>query len=125
MSGEDEERDEGGIGSTVKLLLLIAVTVLAGILGFKLLMGALKTILVLAVVGGVGYLGYSLISNKLLSSDDDKSERAAPKLLESKESEPRPSPEPRPAPEHDTDEALRELKEAMKELDDLKKLRDE
>lgn len=128
MSRDDEERKEGNgdSGSPLKWLLLVIVTVIAGFFGLKLLFGLLKTVLVLAAVGGVGYLGYRLVTGKLLTTDaKDTEEREEPKLLEAEE--PPPSTlQPRPrARAEDQDEALAALKEAMQELDDLKKLRDE
>lgn len=130
MSRDDEELGEGNgaSGSPLKWLLLVVVTVVAGFFGLKLLFGLLKTVLVLAAVGGVGYLGYRLVTNKLLPDDSEASkERREPKLLEAEETTAPSStltPRPKARPE-DQDEALAALKEAMRELDDLKKLRDE
>jgi hypothetical protein len=130
MSRDDEELEEGNgaSGSPLKWLLLVLVTVVAGFFGLKLLFGLLKTVLVLAAVGGVGYLGYRLVTNKLLPDDSEASKtREEPKLLEAEETTaPSSTLTPRPkARAEDQDEALAALKEAMRELDDLKKLRDE
>ncbi|MCA9562363.1 MAG: hypothetical protein KC561_02695 [Myxococcales bacterium] len=118
-------KDDGGLGP-VKSVLLIGIAIVAGFYGIKLTFWLLKTALLVAAVGAVGYVGYRLVSGKLLSSsketDPEKllehtptpAQKPKPPVKPSTAASPSAAARP-PASDFDSDAALEELKRRMNE----------
>ena len=104
--------DENGSGSAIGTILGIIAVVIIGVFALKATFWAIKTLLWLAVVGTIGYVGYTFVRGKL-TSDKDETE---PKLL------PPGSP---PSRANDDGDPLHDIDEALRELKDLKRDRGE
>ncbi|MBN1945594.1 MAG: hypothetical protein JW797_07945 [Bradymonadales bacterium] len=105
-----EEESSNHNGSTGKTLLLILAAVAAGFLAIKLTFWAIKWVLVLAVVGVVGYLGYSAVRQLLPSSKKPDTKALPPGSDEEGPLEQDPQ---------------KELDAILRELEELKKKRGE
>jgi hypothetical protein len=91
MAGDE---DSGGVGAILKGGLIV----LGGLAAIGLVISVLKPLLILGVLGGLGYVGYRMVASKDKAIEGGKSQAALP-------------------PDADFDRRMRELDKIEKQLD--------
>jgi hypothetical protein len=99
-----------GSGSTIGSILGIIAVIIIGVFALKATFWAVKTALWLAVVGAIGYVGYTFVRGKLTSDADESAPKALP---------------PGSPPSNADDDPLVDIDAALRELKALKQDREE